>query len=142
MPTTPPAQHDDSRLHDGMHYPLDHLLGVLPDAQEAEQTVQNLYAAGFTDVEILEGRLALENLESEERAAHPLKYAWERLSIYLSDGDDDRQAALDALGQGHAIVMVHASGGAQEEQAEGILRAHGARALTYFGRWTITELNP
>lgn len=141
MPTTPPARHDDSRLHDGMHYPLDHLLGVLPDAQEAEQTVQSLYAAGFTDVEILEGRLALEDLKSEERATHPLKYAWERLSIYLSDEDDDWQAMQDALGQGHAIVMVHASGGAQEEQAEGILQAHGAQTLRYFGRWTITDLS-
>ena len=136
MPTT---RHDDSRLHDGMHYPLDHLLGILPDAQAAEQTAQSLYAAGFTDVEVLEGRLALADLEATERAAHPLEYAWDRLSRYLSDEDDDRQAAFDALGQGHAIVMVYASGGAQEEQAEGVLRAHGASALRYFGRWTISE---
>jgi hypothetical protein len=141
MPTTPPTRHDDRQLHEGMHYPLGHLLGVLPDARAAEQTAQSLYAAGFTDVEILEGRLALEDLESEARAAHPLGYAWERLSRYLSDEDDDRQAVQDSLGQGHAIVMVYASGGAQEEQAEGILRTHGAQALRYFGRWTITDLS-
>jgi hypothetical protein len=57
----------------------------------------------------------------------------------LEDESDDRQAALDALDHGHAIVMVYASGKAQEDQAESILRAHGARELTYFGRWSITR---
>jgi hypothetical protein len=38
--------------------------------------------------------------------------------------------------------MVYASGKAQQDQAESILRAHRARGLTYFGRWSITEVNP
>lgn len=133
--------HDDSRLHDGMHYPVGHLIGVLPNGDEAEQAAQSLYAAGYTDIEVLEGSGAQEILDSTERAASPLARAWNRLSIYLSDEDDTRWAASDALSRGHAIVMVYASGKAQEDQAESILLAHGARGLTYFGRWTITEVN-
>jgi hypothetical protein len=135
-------RHDDSPLHDGMHYPVGHLIGVLPTADEAEQAAQSLYDAGCTDIEILEGPGAQEILDSTERAASPLARAWKRLSLYLSDEDDALRAAADALRHGHAIVMVYASGKEQQDQAESILRAHGARGQTYFGRWTITEVNP
>ena len=135
-------RHDDSRLHDGMHYPVGHLIGIFPTADEAEQAAQSLYDAGYTDVEILEGPAAEEILESTERAASPLARAWKRLSLYLSDEDDALRAAADALRQGHAIVMVYASSTAQQDQAESILRAHGAQGQTYFGRWSITTVNP
>jgi tRNA A58 N-methylase Trm61 len=135
-------RHDASRLHDGMHYPVGHLIGVFPTADEAEQAAQSLYDAGYTDIEILEGPASQEILDSTERAASPLARAWKRLSVYLSDEDDALRAAADALRHGHAIVMVYASDKAQQDQAESILRAHSARGLTYFGRWSITEVNP
>jgi hypothetical protein len=134
-------RHDDSRLHDGLHYPVGHLIGVLRDGEAAEQAAQSLYDAGYSDIEILEGSAARQALESAEQTAPRWERAWERLSVYLSDETDARQAALNALSQGHAIVMVYAPGGAQEDQAQGILQAHGARALRYFGRWSITELS-
>jgi hypothetical protein len=134
--------HDDSRLHDGMHYPVGHLIGVLPAAGEAEQAVQSLYDAGYTDIELLEGPAAVEILEPSEHAANTLIRAWRRLSLYLSDEDDAVRAAADAVRHGLALVMVYASSEAQQDQAESILRAHGARRLTYFGRWSITEVNP
>jgi hypothetical protein len=133
-------RHDDSRLHDGMHYPVGHLIGVLRTGDEAEQAAQVLYAAGYSDIEVLEGPGAEKMLESTEHAASPLARAWKRLSIYLSDEQDALQAASDALNHGHAIVMVNASTKIHEDQAESILRAHGAHGLTYFGRWSITEL--
>lgn len=37
--------------------------------------------------------------------------------------------------------MVYACDKAREDQAESMLRAHGAHGLTYFGRWTIDEVN-
>jgi hypothetical protein len=135
-------RHDDSQLHDGLHYPVGHLIGVLPTAEQAEQAAQDLYDVGYTDIEILEGPAAQEILESTERAASPLARAWKRLSIYLSDETDAVRVAADALRHGHAIVMVYASGKAQQDQAESILRAHGAGEMTYFGRWTITDINP
>jgi hypothetical protein len=133
------SRHDESPRHDGLNYPVGHLVGVLRTAEEAEQAAQSLYAADFTDIEILEGSAARAVIESEERAVHPLTRAWERLSLYLSDETDARQAALEALSEGHAIVMVSASDDAQEDQAKRILQAHGGRALRYFGRWSITE---
>ncbi len=93
-----------------------------------------LHDAGYTDVVVFDGPPALEAIRSKERAANPVTRAWERLSTYLASENDARQAALDALGQGHAIVMVNASSRAQEDQVADILQAHRALALTYFGR--------
>jgi UDP-N-acetylmuramyl pentapeptide synthase len=137
MPTTP---HEDSRLHDLVHYPVGYLMGILRDVRLAEQAAQRLRDAGYTDVVIFNGPVALESIRRREHAANPVTRAWGRLSIYLESESDARQATLDALRQGHAVVMVYASGGAQEEQVVDILLAHAAHALTYFGRWTITEL--
>jgi hypothetical protein len=134
------SRHDEGRFHDGLHYPVGHLIGVLHTGDEAEQAAQCLYAAGYSDIEVLEGPGARAVIESEERAASPLRRAWERLSIYLSDDTDARQEGLDALSQGHAIVLVAAYGDAQEKQAHEILQAYGAHALRYFGRWSIAEL--
>ncbi len=136
------SQNHDRRLHFGNHCPVDHLIAVLRTGDEAEQAVQNLYDAGYTDIDVLEGWAGRVVIESEERAANPLTRAWERLTTYLSDDTDARQGALDALSQEHAIVMVFAPGGAQAAQAERILLAHGAHSLRYCGRWSITELSP
>lgn len=132
------ATQHHSQIHDLMHYPVGHLVGTLRDGREAEQAAQSLYEAGYTDVVVLDGRPALDRIETKERVANALGRAWMRLSAYLDDADA-RQEALGALAQGHAIVLVYASGGAQEDQAESILRAHGAHAIRYFGRWTITQ---
>jgi hypothetical protein len=135
------SQHGDIRLHDGLHYPVGHLIGVLRNGDEADKAAQSLFAAGYTDIEVLEGPGAREVIESTEAGMHPATRAWERVLLYLSDDADARNAALDALIQGHAIIMVYASSGSHENQAAGILRAHGARRLRYFGRWSVTDLN-
>jgi hypothetical protein len=123
-----------------VHYPVGHLIGILRDGQLAQQAARRLQDAGYMDVVIFDGPMALEVIRSREHAASPLTRAWERLSTYLASESDARKNALDALGRGHAIIMVHASGSVQEEQVVDILLAHAAHALTYFGRWTITEL--
>jgi hypothetical protein len=117
-----------------------HLIGILRDEREAVQAAQSLHAAGYPDVVVLAGQAALQAVETRERRANPLARAWTRLSAYLDD-PDGRRDVLEALGQGHAIVLVQASVGAQKNQAGRILRAHGAHALRSFGRWTITDVS-
>ena len=136
MPTT---RHDEQR-HDLVHYPVDHLVAILRDGQEAEQAAQALRAASFDDVEILAGPQAVETITANERKANPLARVLERLSIQGSDESDARQEALESLREGHALVIVSVAAGARMDQAEGILKAHQARALRFFGRWTITDL--
>lgn len=136
MPTT----RRDKQPHDLVHYPVDHLVAILRDGQEAEQAAQALRDAGFDDVEVMAGPQAVATLAANERKANPLARVWERLSIQGSDEADARQEALEALREGHALVMVSATAGARMDQAEGILKAHQARALRFFGRWTITDL--
>jgi hypothetical protein len=136
----PTMRHDEQR-HDAIHYPTDHLAAVLRDGREAERAVQDLRDAGFDDVEVFDGPHALQAITAKEQKANPLARAWERLSIQGSDEADARQEALEALREGHAMVMVYATPGAPMDQAEGILKAHQAHALRYFGRWTITDLS-
>ena len=130
----------DERLHDGVHYPTDHLVAVLGDAQRAEQAAQALRDAGFEDVVLFNGQPALQAIEATEHKESPLRRSWERLSQELSDETDDLQERARALRQGHAVVMVYAHLRAQQDQAEGVLKAHQAHAMQFFGRWTITDL--
>ena len=136
MPTT----RRDEQLHDLVHYPVDHLVAILRDGQEAEQAAQALRDAGFDDVEVMAGPQAVAAIAASERKANPLARVWEWLSIQGSDEADARQAAIEALREGHALVIVSSTAGVRMDQAEGILKAHQARALQFFGRWTITDL--
>src|SRR5258705_8466041 len=135
-----PTARRDEQLHDLVHYPVDHLVAILRDGQEAEQAAQALRDAGFDDVEVMAGPQAVATLAANERKANPLARVWERLSIQGSDEADARQEALEALREGHALVMVSATAGARMDQAQSILKAHQAHALRFFGRWTITDL--
>jgi hypothetical protein len=131
----------DEHAHDWTHYPVDHLAAVLRDGREAERAALALRDAGFADVVVFAGPQALRAIEATERRANPLTRAWERLSIQLSDEADARRGALEALREGHAIVLVYVADGTRRDQAEGILKAHQAGALRFFGRWTITDLS-
>src|SRR5258708_11422974 len=101
MPTT----RRDEQLHDLVHYPVDHLVAILRDGQEAEQAAQALRDAGFDDVEVIAGSQAIATIAANERKANPLARIWERLSIQGSDEADARPEALEALRGGHALVM-------------------------------------
>lgn len=133
----------DERLFDGAHCPVGHVIAILSDGRQAGQAAWFLREAGFAEVVIFDGPLALQALramEGNEHKASPLARAWERLALRLSDDTGARREALEALRQGHACVAVHVSGGAQADQVEGILRAHGAYAPRYFGHWPIMDL--
>jgi len=130
----------DEEIHRGVRYPINHLLAILPDAHAAEQAAQALRAAGFSDVVVFPGQQALQAIEATELKESPLRRSWERLAVDMEDEADSRRMYLDALREGHALVMVYAPQQAQVEQAEGILKAHQAHALTFFGRWTITDI--
>lgn len=130
----------DEQFHDGVHYSTNHLIAILQDAHEAEQAAQALRDAGFADVVVFPGQQALQAIEANEQKESPLWRSWERLTQEMEDEADARQRYLEALREGHALVLVYAPQQAQEEQAEGILKAHQAHALKFFGRWTITDI--
>ncbi len=130
----------DEQFHDGVHYPTNRLIAILQDAHEAEQAAQALRDAGFADVVVFPGQQALQAIEVNEQKESPLRRSWERLALELEDEAGARQMYLEALRQGHALVLVYASQQAQVDQAEGILKAHRAHALKFFGRWTITDI--
>lgn len=130
----------DGQLHEGTRYPTDHLMAIIRDKQGAEQVAQALHDAGFADVVLFHGRQALQTIEANERRESPLRRSWERMSVEMSDETDYRRQYLAALRQGHSVVMIYARQLAQVDQAAGILMAHRAHAIQFFGRWTITDL--
>src|SRR5260370_3950509 len=107
MPTT----RRDEQPHDLVHYPVDPLVAILRDGQEAERAAQDLRDAGFDDVEVLAGPQAIDTIAANERKANPLARVWERLSIQGSDEADARPEGLGALRGGHAMVMGSTSPG-------------------------------
>jgi hypothetical protein len=130
----------DARLHEGTRYPTDHLMAILDNKQEAERAAQVLHDTGFADVALFHGRRALQAIQANKRRENPLRRSWERVSVEMSDETDSRRHYLGALRQGRSVVMVYAQQPAQVDLAVGILRAHQAHAIQFFGRWTIADL--
>src|SRR5260370_40691641 len=98
-----PTTRRDEQLHDLVHYPVDHLVAILRDGQEAEQAAQALRDAGFDDVEVMAGPQAGPAIAASRRKANPLARVWAQLSIQGWDEADARQDALEALLEGHEL---------------------------------------
>src|SRR5258708_38877713 len=88
MPTT----RRDEQLHDLVHYPVDHLVAILRDGQEAERAAQDLRDAGFDDVEVLAGPHAIDTIAANEAKANPLARGWVRLSLQGADDGAETEA--------------------------------------------------
>src|SRR5258707_10362515 len=99
-----PTARRDEQLHDLVHYPVDHLVAMLRDGQEAEQAAQALRDAGFDDVEVMAGPHAVETIAAHERKGNPPARVWGRPSNPGGDEGGRRPEGINAMRAGAARV--------------------------------------
>ncbi|MGH2517010.1 MAG: hypothetical protein ACRDHP_15275 [Ktedonobacterales bacterium] len=133
-----PAQ--ERAAEEAARYPTDHVLAVVNEHHEAEQAVQALRENGFTHVELLSGVDALQKIHTKRQDQGPLDKLWEGARKALTDEGPNEQAFLDALRQGHSVVMTQVAAAEDADRADEILRRFHAYSVLHFGQWTVTNL--
>lgn len=121
-------------------YPTNHIIAIINDRQEAEQAVQALRTDGFTHVELLSGADSLHKVHEKKNEQNPLDKLWESARKALTETEASEQAYLDAMRQGHSVVMAQVANTDDADRADATLRRYHAYTVQHFGQWTVTNL--
>jgi hypothetical protein len=123
---------------DGMHYPTDHVGGVLRTRTDAERAADALRAAGFDadDITLFHEPGDLAAMRKRETFLSALSSAFEPVA---EDGGG-WHCYLDALTSGRSVLLVYTPDQQAVERACDVLTHHGAHNKQAFHRWTIESL--
>ena len=122
--------------------PVDNILAIIKDSDEATGIVEALNHSGFSPNDI--GVLSGINDAAKLDAASGKKGFFAKLAtagVDMGDRDIDyikqyRRAVLN----GRTVIAVAAKDNDARDKARQILRAHGARFITFFGRFVTQVL--
>jgi hypothetical protein len=125
-----------------LNYPTDKLVAIIDAMPDAEQARRELLAAGFAPdaIAVQRGRQA---------AGRTLHYTdldpFPQLAHLLHVHSLEHEQAVvyeQALGRGLSVIAVYAPRAKDRERALGILEAHNAHSINFYGKWTIETLKP
>ena len=132
----------DAKTHlagDFISYPTNRVVGTITDAVSARAAIQALLQAGVgrEDIDILHGEDDLRRLDPSG-AEHGFLAEFQRTLIRLA-GPVEESAHLrhhvEDVRAGRFVIMVLAKGQDRRDLVAGILNAHGAEFMGFYGRW-------
>jgi len=127
----------------GAMYPKHYIMAVIDEVKEAQDAIQSLHKAGIPteDIRLFESHEVLEYAEHTERTRSLRSRIADVFQAITSDEDAHVLIYVEEALRGHAILNVYAPTDEQVERVKGILVAHHARTIKYFGRWAIAVLH-
>jgi len=125
-----------------LSYPTDKLVAIINTLPDAEYARYELIAAGFAPDAI--------GVQHGTRAAgRTLHYTdldpFPQLARLLHVHSLEHEQAVvyeQALRRGQSVIAVHAPMAKDRERAQGILEAHNAHSIIFYGKWSIETLKP
>ena len=132
----------DSTTHqpgDFIAYPTNRVVGTIADAKSARAAIEALLQAGVErgDIDVLHGESDLHRLDPSG-AEHGFLAQFQRTLIRLA-GPIEESAHLrhhmEDVRAGRFVIMVLAKGQDRRDLVAGILNAHGAEFMGFYGRW-------
>lgn len=124
-------------------YPTNRVAGTITDADEARKAVADLIAAGFDReaVDVLHGEQDLRRLDPSG-GEHGLFAKLQRSLVRGAAGSEFKHLThhVEDVQAGRFVVMVLAREPRTRDVAAGILHAHGAEFVGFYGRWAYESL--
>ena len=122
----------------GTYYPEDHLVAAVPPAA-AQEAAAALRGAGWADDDVRV--LAAEEALARYHGFADHRSLFQRIGAALSaDEGETAHDYVEAAEQGQSIVIVHASGQTQAEEAAAVLGRYGARHMHHYGHNVVRDL--
>ena len=138
---------DAKTHHEGnfISYPTNRVVGTIADAESARSAIEALLQAGVDreDIDILHGEEDLRRLDPSG-ASHGFLAQFQRTLIRLA-GPVEESAHLrhhvEDVRAGRFVIMVLAKGQDKRDLVAGILNAHGAEFMGFYGRWAWASMS-
>ena len=126
----------------GFPFTHDYVTAVFDERALAERARDALCATGFADdeVAVLPPEQVQAGLSERDERRSPLQQAAASVRETLEEETVEAKDVADEATVGHWLMRVHAPDQRQRDQAEALLKRHGAHDLIFYGRWTREEL--
>ncbi|HEY7982836.1 MAG TPA: hypothetical protein VID73_01630 [Ktedonobacterales bacterium] len=126
----------------GFPFTHDVLVAVFDERAPAERALDALRGSGFADeaAVLLPPERVSGELHERDARRTPLQRAAASVRESLEEESADAEDVAAEADAGHWIMRVHAPEWRQRDQAEAILKRHGAHDMTFYGQWTREEL--
>jgi hypothetical protein len=110
------------------------------EASSVEALVAALTAAGFDKDQI--DILSAEDIEEMDAPLERpgLRGLMGRVLLSMGDDLDALEQAKQEIADGYTLLGVQVERDDAVHRAAAVMREHGARTITHFGRWTISDL--
>lgn len=128
------------RPNDVQHYPLHMIVGIVPPSH-TDELIAALQQAGVSDgdLDLAQGEADAERIVSATEGGF-----FGRLAGALAAGEDQsqRQAYVEALRSGDAVVRVRLGTNTQKQSISTIIADYGGHFINYYGQWVVESLMP
>src|SRR6266542_5188156 len=116
-------------------YPVNHLFGIIEDAEATETAVQRLAEAGFERERLMvfTGEQGAKRIDAEG-TEHGLFAHVVRRVQHMTPEHDQAVVYQEAARSGKNVVAIRADSNEKKERALGILRTNGAHFINFYGR--------
>jgi hypothetical protein len=134
-----------NRTDDFIAYPTNRVVGTIADAKSARAAIEALLQAGVeqADIDVLHGEGDLHRLDPSG-AEHGFLAQFQRTLIRLAGPAEESEQLrhhVEDVRAGRFVIMVLAKSQDRRDVVAGILNAHGAEFMGFYGRWAWTSMS-
>jgi hypothetical protein len=118
-------------------FPYNSVVGIIDDLNDTNALVERLRAAGVPEdkMAVLAGEAGVRTIDVEGKR-HGLLGRIFRAVDRIGDERDETQLHLDALREGHRVVVVSVTDDQQKDQVSSLFKEHHGHEIHYYSRWT------
>ena len=137
---------DEQQADDFIPYPIDRVVGTLPDGARARAAIEALLQGGVdaAHLDVLYGESGLHRLDPDG-TEHGFWSRFQRTlinTLAVNEESSHLRHHVDDLRAGRIVMMVQVTERHTPESIGETLRAHGAEHIWLFGKWTMEALDP
>ena len=121
-------------------FPLNHVVGIVKDLQEAEQALHALRNAGHAEdrIYLIQSQEVVEGMQGRVQDRNLLRKMLHQLAT-TSDEGYAGQLYLEQARLGWHMIAVYAATAEQADQIAHLLSTYHVSLIKYYGRWSITN---
>jgi len=130
---------------DFISYPTNRVVGTIADAESARSAIEALMQAGVDreDIDVLHGEEDLRHLDPRG-AEHGYLAQFQRTLVRVAGPVEEAEHLrhhVEDVRAGRFVIMVLAKEQDRRDLVAGMLNAHGAEFLGFYGRWAWSSMS-
>jgi len=122
-------------------YPMNHVIAIFDELEDAQQATETLRRSGFEerDILLITSPQTAEAISSREQRWHFFDRIRQVVTHVVCDESPYQEMCEQVMKQGHHLVSVRALHDKEQQLVTTMLKNHRGHSIKFFGWWAITS---